>query len=914
MNVAPRSVRLVRFGPFEVDLRAGELLKQGRRIRLQDQPLQILAALLERPGEMVSREELRQRLWPAATYGDFDHGLNNGINRLREALGDSATKPSYIETTPRRGYGYIASVEPTTSVSVEECWVGQRVGHALVIEGPAVGAEMGEVYRAKARRVDREGALRVVPADSQRDETARKRLRAELPAFAKLNHANIETLFELETHESVDVLVMEYVQGITLAERLAAGALAEEEVARLGLQIASALDEAHEHGIVHGDLTPASIVVTPRGQVKVRAVGLAKLLRPATERANSENVAENVAEPAVAVGTLPHMAMEQPTGEAADARADIYALGAVLYEMATGQRLGREDSAPPLTDATLHQPCVPPGTLNHRVSPEMERTILKCLERDSEGRYQSAKDVAAALRPLAGPAPFTTAHISAPARPLWRRAALPVGFVVAGVLAVALLLTLAKVSGWQDRVLTRASRGPIRSVAVLPLKTLTADPEYFVDAITDALTTELAQVSALHVISRTSAMRYKTEERPLPEIARELKVDAVVAGTVRRTGPQVRITAELIEAAADRHLWGSSYERDLGALPTLQSEIVRDLVRSMKVDLTPQETARFSRTQSVNLEALDYYLRAQSHVGLMKRDDNDAAIRLLERAVALDPNFAAAHVALSSAYQVRAFSIEPQKMEWEEKAFAAVQKALQLDPNLAEAYVARGFLLWSHSQHFPHERAVQEFRSALQLNPNLAEAHHQLANVYNHVGLLDKAAEEIQKAVGLDPFNTGAQFRVGVNLLYQGRYEESLTAIRDAQRFFPALWGFQTSFALFQLGRQPEAKERVAEFMRKDPEDRGGLLAGLQALFAAAAGNPSNAEEWIRTALTKEKGYQHFHHTAYIIGSAYARMNEPGVAVRYLEQAAEDGFPCYTLFEKDTNLDSLRGNPRFTVS
>src|SRR2546425_11868381 len=258
MNVAPRSVRLVRFGPFEVDLRAGELLKQGRRIRLQDQPLQILAALLECPGEMVSREELRQRLWPAATYGDFDHGLNNGINRLREALGDSVAKPSYIETIPRRGYRFIPSVETNPSGSVEESLVGQRLGHHLVIESLAVGTERGEVYRAKDQPLDGEVALKVLPADSPRDETARKRLRAELPALARLNHANIETLLGLETHESVDVLVMEYVQGITLADRLAAGALAGEDVARLGLQIASALDEAHEHGIVHGDLTPAS--------------------------------------------------------------------------------------------------------------------------------------------------------------------------------------------------------------------------------------------------------------------------------------------------------------------------------------------------------------------------------------------------------------------------------------------------------------------------------------------------------------------------------------------------------------------------------------------------------------------------------------------------------------------------------
>ena len=891
MEVIFSSVRAARFGPFEVDFRVGELVKQGRRIRLQDQPLHILAMLLEHPGEMVTRDELRQRLWSGDTFVDFDHALNNAINRLREALGDSAENPRYVETIPRRGYRFVATVESTIPASPQESLIGQCLGHSRVIE--RIDARGMDVYRAKDERLDREVALKLLPTGSLGDEAARKRFRTDALTLAKLNHANIETLFGLETHEGVDFLVMEYVQGVTLAERLAAGALPEEEVVYLGVQIASALDEAHEHGVVHGDLKPANIVVTPKSQAKVRDFGLAELLRPVS-----------AAEPDVSSGTVPaYMAPERLRGGAADARTDIFALGAVLYEMATGQCLVREESAPRLTDAVPTPPPISPRVLNPRVSPELEQILLKCLEGDPAARSQSANEVAADLRRLARPASVTTAQIPEPARPAQRRLALSVGVSVAAVLALALLLVLVNGRGWRDR--------PIRSVAVLPLATLTGDPEYFVDAITDALTTELAQVSALHVISRTSTMRYKTERKPLPEIARELKVDAVVAGTVRRTGQQVRIAAELIDATTDRQLWANSYERDMGALPTLQSEIVRDLVRPMKVGLTPQETARLSRTQAVNPEALDYYLRAQPHVGLVKRDDNDAAIRLLERAVALDPNFAAAHVALSSAYQVRAFSIEPQKMEWEEKAFAAVQKALQLDPNLAEAYVARGFLLWSLTNHYPHERAVQEFRSALQLNPNLAEAHHQLANVFNHIGLLDKAAEEIQKAVGLDPFNTGARFRVGVNLLYQSRYEESLMAFRDAQRFFPALWGFQTSFALFQLGRLPEAKERVAEFMRKDPEDRGGLLASLQALFAAAEGSPRKAEEWIQKALTKEEGYAHFHHTAYVLGSAYARMNEPGLALRYLEQAADDGFPCYTLFEKEANLDSLRSNPRF---
>ncbi|PYI90111.1 MAG: hypothetical protein DME97_18430 [Verrucomicrobia bacterium] len=519
----------VRFGPFEVDLRAGELIRNGRRIRLQDQPLQVLAMLLERPGNVVTRDELRQKLWPRDTFVDFDHGLNNAINRLRDALNDSADTPRFIQTLPKRGYRFISQVE------------------------------------------------------SHADETGS----------------------------------------------------------------------------------------------------------------------------ATAQGTL---------------------------------------------------------------------------------------------------------------LPWWRS---PWAAFGTAALVLSLLLGFA-LSASKGRNSNGAHALRIASIAVLPLENVTGDAtqDYLAEGMTDALTTELARVRALRVISHTAASRYNADRTPLSEIARELRVDAVVTGTVRRTGKQVQISAELIEAATNRQRWAKTYDRDVGVLSAVQIEVARDLARQMDLPLTPQETVRLSWSRSVSPEAFDDYLRAQSHVG--KRDGTEASIRLLEKAVTLDPNFAAAHAALGSAYQRRGSGFEPQNREWEEKAFAAVQKALQLDPNLAEAYVARGLLLLSPTNQWAYERSVQQFRHALELNPSLAEAHHQLANVYNHVCLLDKAADEAQKAVALDPLHTGARFRVGINLLYQGRYEESLAAIRDAQRFYPSLWAFQTSFALFQLGRKEEAKQRVAEFLRRDPADRGG--------------------------------------------------------------------------------------------
>jgi tetratricopeptide (TPR) repeat protein len=304
-------------------------------------------------------------------------------------------------------------------------------------------------------------------------------------------------------------------------------------------------------------------------------------------------------------------------------------------------------------------------------------------------------------------------------------------------------------------------------------------------------------------------------------------------------------------------------------------------------------------------------LRSEPYYGLQTREANDQAIQLLERSLEIDPQFAAAYAALAAAYETRAIGVEINEPKWIEKASAAVAKALALDPNLAEGYVSRGYLLWSRANGWSVERAVSDYRHALELNPNLAEAHHQLANVYNHVGLLDKADEEIRKAVALDPLNTGIRFRVGINLMYQGEYNESLVELRDSEKFLPPFWAFQTSFALQHLGRQREAQKTVETFLKANPLDPGGSLTAMQALLAAEAGDAAVAERKVQEAVTRGRGYQHFHHVAYAAASAYALLNRHEQALQYLRLTADDGFPCYPLFEHDSNLDHLRTDPGF---
>jgi len=286
---------------------------------------------------------------------------------------------------------------------------------------------------------------------------------------------------------------------------------------------------------------------------------------------------------------------------------------------------------------------------------------------------------------------------------------------------------------------------------------------------------------------------------------------------------------------------------------------------------------------------------------------------MLERAVALDQNFAAAHAELAQAYVWRFFLFTPWEKHWEEKAFVEVEKALSLDPDSAVAYQARGRLLWTPANHFPHEKAIKEYRHALTLDPSLGEAQNQLALVYNHIGAFDHALQELQKAVAVNPTNNLAQFRIGQTLLLQGKYEQALTALgKGPKEANLPLVGSNMAMALLHLGRRDEAEAIVEEFLRDSPGDTdGGLFTGIQALLAALAGEENKAQGKIRSAVEKGRGFGHFHHTAYNIACGYSVMKKPEPALRWLQTAADDGFPCYPLFENDPYLDHLRQNPRF---
>jgi non-specific serine/threonine protein kinase len=789
--------------------------------------------------------------------------------------------------------------------------VGRQLGPYQILSLLGAGG-MGEVYLAQDSRLDRTVAMKILPTELASDPDRMRRFIREARAASALKHPNVATIHDIGESEGVHFIAMEYVEGQTLTEKVKGSPMDPVEITEIGIQVADALDEAHTRGIIHRDIKPANLMLTPRGQIKVLDFGLAKVTRPKGQAVTSDVSTMAKTETGVVMGTMQYMSPEQVLGREVDHRSDLFSLGVVLYEMTTGRLPFSGASVSETMDRILHSQPDAIARFNYNVPAELERIVRKCLEKDRERRCQSARELLVDLRNLKRDSDSGADAIIGEGREVRHRLLTPSRLLLISVLVMCVVATLVYFLLFR-RVRTGVPHD-IKSLAVLPLENLSGDStqEYFADGMTEALITDLGKIGALRVISRSAVMKYKGANRPPREISRELKVDAMVEGSVVRAADRVRITAHLIHPAMDQQLWAESYERDLRDIPALQREIARTIAAEIRVKLTPQEQAHLAKARPVTPEAYDYYLRGKFLFGRRNKSDNEAAIEMLERAVNIDPSFAAAHALLAHACVEIPFYYAPQeRKQWEEKAYVAVQKALSLDPDLPEAYFARGRLLWTPSNHFPHERTIQEYRRALALNPSSDEAQVHLAGVYNHIGLLDKGLQEAQKVAAIDPISVRPQVQIGNALLWQGRYEEALTVWqRIPEGALPSVVGPHLAWILFQLGRKEEASAKIAQLLKTYPQDSGGAIVGLRALLLAADGRICDAEKSIQSA-AKNKDFGHFHHTAYWIACAYARMNKPEDTIHWLQEAADNGFPCYPLFERDSNLDPVRKDPRF---
>jgi serine/threonine protein kinase/Tfp pilus assembly protein PilF len=786
---------------------------------------------------------------------------------------------------------------------------GARLGPYEIL-APLGAGGMGEVYRARDTRLHRDVAIKVLPASFSADPDRLRRFEGEARAASALNHPGILTIHDIGTHEGAPYLVSELLEGESLRERLKDGALKSRTAVEVAVQVAQGLAVAHEKGIVHRDLKPENLFVLRDGRVKILDFGLAKLTRPESALSDKSQALTTPAEtePGVVMGTLGYMSPEQLRGHPADHRSDIFSLGAILYEMLAGRRaFARSTPVDTISAILTEEPAELSGTVEG-LSPGLERIARRCLEKDPEARFQSARDLAFALKESAV-LPPTSQPVGARPEPGRARRPFPrlaLGLLGIGVVALVVLMT-ARTGLLRKWMPNGGGTGRIASLAVLPLRDLTGDPrqQYFVDGMTEALTSSLAQIRSLKVIARTSSEQYKESKKPLREIARELGVDSVVEGSITRAGNRIRVAVRLIQPESQTQLWAKNFERDVGDVLALQGEIAGAIARQIEAELTTDERSRLAAPRAIDAKAYEAYLLGRFLLDQGTEESLNKARDQFTKALEIQNDYAAAYAGLASYYAILPFYSALSPAEVFPKARAAAEKSLQLDDGLAEAHASLAYIRayyewdWTAAEH--------EFRRALELRPSYADAHFSYSRFLAAAGRMDEAVAEIRRAQDLDPRSLPLKANQALLSYFSGHYDEALKELLDVRRLDPTLttahWGIGLTYE--QKGME---KEAIAALLKATSLSKSLNLQSSLGHAYAQFGKRAEAREILE--MLKERSRQSYV-PSYFSALIYAGLGDKDLAFEWLERAYQERSTVLAYLRIDPRLAPLRSDPRF---
>ncbi len=774
---------------------------------------------------------------------------------------------------------------------------GQRLGPYEIVALVGAGG-MGEVYRARDPRLERTVAVKVLPTELAQSDTYRQRFQREAQAASALSHPNIAHIYDVGEQDGTHFIAMEYVEGESLRALVLRGPLDPDRVAEVGIQMASALEEAHARGIVHRDIKSANAVISAQGQVKVLDFGLARQVRDSAAL-DSGITREAHTQVGVVLGTVPYMSPEQALGEPVDARTDIFSLGVVLYQLATGRLPFAGNTTNQTIDRICHATPEPITELNRKVPEALERIVSKCLEKDRERRYATAKDLQVDLRNLR-----RDREAGVVTRPPARRAR--AGRWAAG--AALGVLTLALAGLGLQRWLAPGGTA-IESIAVLPFQNTTgnADLEYLSVGLTEALINSLAQRPGLKVTSRASALVFKDQQQDLGEIARKLGVRTLLLGRLAQQGNELSLSAELVDARDSRQLWGQRYQMGADVAPKVEDEMVRTISHTLGARLSGEGDVR---NTAVDPEAYRLSLKGRMFLAGTP-DELQQATALFQQAIERDPLYAAAHAGLAESYAIHAYLLSDDREETVRKARAAVRRALEIAPDLAEALAVSGLIRLYFDWDLPGAEA--DLKLALEKNPSSAMAYEEYTNVLVAQGQAEQSLAVARRAKELDPLSVLPTHQLGIAYMIQGRFEEAAQEFMEAQQIRPNwLWGYiKRGKALAHLGRCQDA---LAE------AERGEKILGAReheaawswiAFVYATCGREDRAREYLQRMEALERR-RFVDPVAFAV--IYAALDDEARVLDRLEQAYRARSPQMFFvsgFPRFYSIDRLASNTRF---